>query len=148
MTASFSPVVKYHGLARRYLLGLGFLMRPQLNSGTLGGVDFLESLNITVVYGIAFLLAPAFASFRAIRSTQRTELRGYAFALLAVLGVGVCALIVDVVHFFDHPLSYRPSATRLVMDSALAVPALAALILVVTRWRRLPNRPSRRVRSA
>jgi hypothetical protein len=34
--ASLSPVVKYHGLARRYLLPLGFLMRPQLNGGTLG----------------------------------------------------------------------------------------------------------------
>jgi hypothetical protein len=27
-TASLSPVVKHHGLARRYLLPLGFLMRP------------------------------------------------------------------------------------------------------------------------
>jgi hypothetical protein len=31
-----SPVVKYHGLARRYLMPLGFLMRPLLNGGTLG----------------------------------------------------------------------------------------------------------------
>ncbi len=30
-------MVKYHGLARRYLTAPGFLMRPQLNSGTLGG---------------------------------------------------------------------------------------------------------------
>jgi len=30
-------VVKYHGLARRYLTGRGFLMRPLLNGGTLGG---------------------------------------------------------------------------------------------------------------
>jgi hypothetical protein len=30
-------VVKYHGLARCYLLRLGFLMRPLLNGGTLGG---------------------------------------------------------------------------------------------------------------
>jgi hypothetical protein len=29
-------VVKYHGLAHRYLAARGFLMRPQLNSGTLG----------------------------------------------------------------------------------------------------------------
>jgi hypothetical protein len=27
----------YHGLARRYLTPLGFLMRPLLNGGTLGG---------------------------------------------------------------------------------------------------------------
>ena len=33
--ASFSPVVKYHGLARRYLLRPDFLMRPLLNGGTL-----------------------------------------------------------------------------------------------------------------
>jgi hypothetical protein len=30
-------VVKYHGLARRYLTAPGFLMRPLLNGGTLGG---------------------------------------------------------------------------------------------------------------
>jgi hypothetical protein len=36
-TASLSPVVKYHGLARRYLTARGFLMRPLLNGGTLGG---------------------------------------------------------------------------------------------------------------
>ena len=33
-------MVKYHGLARRYLKRLGFLMRPQLNSGTLDGLPF------------------------------------------------------------------------------------------------------------
>jgi hypothetical protein len=30
-------VVKYHGLGHRYLWSLGFLMRPLLNGGTLGG---------------------------------------------------------------------------------------------------------------
>jgi hypothetical protein len=30
-------VVKYHGLARRYLIPPRFLMRPLLNGGTLGG---------------------------------------------------------------------------------------------------------------
>jgi hypothetical protein len=35
--SSPSPVVKYHGLARRNLTPLGFLMRPLLNGGTLGG---------------------------------------------------------------------------------------------------------------
>jgi hypothetical protein len=30
-----SPVVKYHGLARRYVLPPRFLMRPLLNGGTL-----------------------------------------------------------------------------------------------------------------
>jgi hypothetical protein len=34
-----SPVVEYHGLARRYLLPLGFLMRPLLDGGTLGRPD-------------------------------------------------------------------------------------------------------------
>jgi hypothetical protein len=29
--------VKYHGLARRQMMPLGFLMRPLLNGGTLGG---------------------------------------------------------------------------------------------------------------
>ena len=37
ITASLSPVVKYHGLARSHLMPLGFLMRPLLNGGTLGG---------------------------------------------------------------------------------------------------------------
>jgi 8-oxo-dGTP pyrophosphatase MutT (NUDIX family) len=37
VTASLSPVVKYHGLARRHLPASWFLMRPQLNGGTLGG---------------------------------------------------------------------------------------------------------------
>jgi hypothetical protein len=36
---SFKPVVKYHGLARRHLMPLGFLMRPLLNGGTFGGRD-------------------------------------------------------------------------------------------------------------
>ena len=35
--ASLSPVVNYHGLARRHLLPLGLLMRPRLNGGTLAG---------------------------------------------------------------------------------------------------------------
>jgi hypothetical protein len=37
-TASLSPVVKYHGLARRDLLPPRFLMRPLLNGGTLAGL--------------------------------------------------------------------------------------------------------------
>ena len=36
-TASLSPVVKYHGLGRRYLLPPRFLVRPLLNGGTLAG---------------------------------------------------------------------------------------------------------------
>jgi hypothetical protein len=35
ITATFSPVVEYHGLDRRHLTPLGLLMRPQLNGGTL-----------------------------------------------------------------------------------------------------------------
>jgi len=35
ITTSLSPVVKYHGLARRYLTAPRFLMRPLLNGGTL-----------------------------------------------------------------------------------------------------------------
>jgi len=34
--SGLSPVVMYHGLARRFLSARGFLMLPQLNSGTLG----------------------------------------------------------------------------------------------------------------
>jgi len=34
--ASLSPVVMYHGLARRHLMPSCFLMRPLLNGGTLG----------------------------------------------------------------------------------------------------------------
>jgi hypothetical protein len=37
ITASLSPVVKYHGLASRHVTRPRFLMRPQLNGGTLGG---------------------------------------------------------------------------------------------------------------
>jgi hypothetical protein len=40
-TASFSPVVKYHGLARRRLTPPRFLMRPLLNGGTLGRLQRL-----------------------------------------------------------------------------------------------------------
>jgi len=36
-TTSLSPVVKYHGLARRHVMPPRFLMRPLLNGGTLGG---------------------------------------------------------------------------------------------------------------
>ncbi len=36
--AYLSPVVKYHGLARRHLTAPGFVMRPLLNSGTFGGL--------------------------------------------------------------------------------------------------------------
>ena len=36
ITARLSPVVRYHGLARRYLTPPRFLMRPLLNGGTLG----------------------------------------------------------------------------------------------------------------
>jgi hypothetical protein len=38
-------VVKYHGLARRYWTALGFLMRPLLNGGTLGGRHSELNLN-------------------------------------------------------------------------------------------------------
>jgi hypothetical protein len=40
-TGSALPLtlVKYHGLDRRYLMASGFLMRPLLNSGTLGGQE-------------------------------------------------------------------------------------------------------------
>ena len=41
-TASLSPVVKYHGLARRLLMPAGLLMRPLLNGGTLGGRERLR----------------------------------------------------------------------------------------------------------
>jgi hypothetical protein len=37
ITASLSPVVKYHGLARRYVAPPVLLMRPLLNGATLGG---------------------------------------------------------------------------------------------------------------
>jgi len=43
ITASLSPVVKYHGLARRYLMPPRFLMRPLLNGGTLGGLGIDDS---------------------------------------------------------------------------------------------------------
>lgn len=107
-----------------------------------------ETLIEIIVGVIAFLGAPAFASFRATRSTQRSELRGYAFALLAILGVGLCATILDLVHRLDDPPSYRPGLTTLVFHGVLAAPALGALIFVVARWRRLPRRPARRKLSA
>jgi hypothetical protein len=222
-----SPVVKYHGLARRYLMPSGFLMRPLLNGGTLGGrthdvqgrppristelsmtlqdllllvvvsatvgglwgrialrqspffesgwadvmfflvmagvttaiyallaarqvredVDFATLIGI-IVGGVAFFGAPVFASFRATRSTRRSELRGYAFALLAILGVGLFAMIIDLVHRLDDASSHGPGLTTLAVHGVLGTPALAALILVVTRLRRLPSRPARRNLSA
>jgi hypothetical protein len=42
-----SPVVKYHGLARCYLLPLGLLLRPQLNGGTLARL--IESLRCNML---------------------------------------------------------------------------------------------------
>ena len=39
-------LVKHHGLARRDPLPLGFLMRPQLNSGTLGARGAIECWNL------------------------------------------------------------------------------------------------------
>ena len=60
-TASLSPVVMYHGLARRYPQRLGFLMRPLLNGGTLGrlyrlGEFLLFEIEIVIVIVI---VAPA-----------------------------------------------------------------------------------------
>ena len=50
--SSLSPVVKYHGLARRYLQRARFLMRPLLNGGTLGGREkVLPVENSEVVAG-------------------------------------------------------------------------------------------------
>jgi hypothetical protein len=42
---SSRPCSKYHGLAVRYLLPLGFLMRPQLNGATLGGREARGTVN-------------------------------------------------------------------------------------------------------
>jgi len=42
VTASLSPVVKYHGLACRYLQPPVLLMRPLLNGGTLGRLHRLS----------------------------------------------------------------------------------------------------------
>ena len=39
-SASFPPMVKYHGLARPYLIQPRLLMRPLLNGGTLAGLLF------------------------------------------------------------------------------------------------------------
>jgi len=44
-TAPLSPVVNYHGLARRHLMPSGFLMRPLLNGGTLARLQRLGSLS-------------------------------------------------------------------------------------------------------
>jgi hypothetical protein len=66
VTASLSPVVSYHGLARRHLVALGFLMRPLLNSGTLGGpvermhksltVEANRTLILIYAAGVALLM--------------------------------------------------------------------------------------------
>src|SRR4051812_19117898 len=57
VAASLSPVVKYHGLARRYVWPLGLLMRPQLNGGTLGRQKAIRNL-----------LAPSLGARAGIRS--------------------------------------------------------------------------------
>ena len=48
-TASLSPVVKYHGLARRHLVAPRLLMRPLLNGGTLGGQMTIPGLITTPI---------------------------------------------------------------------------------------------------
>ena len=66
-TASLSPVVKYHGLARRHLQPLGFLMRPLLNGGTLGGLHTVsrqDSRDTDRAYRCAPSLAPLAATVR------------------------------------------------------------------------------------
>jgi hypothetical protein len=79
--ASLSPVVKYHGLARRYLHCSGFLMRPLLNGGTLGGRETLRprkpmpSIEILCV-GLAIPEPPPATSFAVISDPSRRSHRG------------------------------------------------------------------------
>jgi hypothetical protein len=58
-TASLSPVVKYHGLARRYLAPPRFLMRPLLNGGTLGGRQAMTGRRFKRVVAIVLVGAAA-----------------------------------------------------------------------------------------
>jgi hypothetical protein len=48
-TSCLSPVVKYHGLARRQLRARGFLMRPQRNGGTLARPEQEQFLRVDVL---------------------------------------------------------------------------------------------------
>ena len=48
-------MVKYHGLARRYLTVRGFLMRPLLNGGTLGGPT-MGADAFAAFYGIRLMI--------------------------------------------------------------------------------------------
>jgi hypothetical protein len=75
-TVQLSPVVKYHGLARRHVVTSRFLMRPLLNGGTLGGpavtaarrispraVAFTIAAALIIVLSVATLLAGIAATF-------------------------------------------------------------------------------------
>lgn len=102
------------------------------------GGSAIGAVIASLVGVFAFLVAPAFASFRATRSKRRSELRGYAFALFAIVGVGLSPLIVELIHRIDETPS-ESSLSALVVPGVLTTPALLALIFVVTRWRRLQN---------
>jgi hypothetical protein len=61
ITAALSPVVKYHGLARRYLTPPHFLMRPLLNGGTLGGRRMLTVDDLIAAFRSAAIAKGDFA---------------------------------------------------------------------------------------
>ena len=52
-------MVKYHGLARRYLSPLGLLMRPLLNGGTLGRLYRLSEFLLFEIEIEIVIVAPA-----------------------------------------------------------------------------------------
>jgi hypothetical protein len=113
-TATLSPVVKYHGLARRYLMPPRFLMRRLLNGGTLGGQramtnltqldyladDFPERAREFLSDGVAFQFCLTGSHFAAVsrflsngdldvgRLVLQPHLRGLAVVVTLARGLG------------------------------------------------------------
>jgi hypothetical protein len=99
-----SPVVNYHGLARRYLIPPRFLMRPLLNGGTLGGRRMRKSIELgdsESVIGIAVLTwLSIVAALVTLLSLSFAATFFFAIGLALPLGVlrrrfGRCRLIVS-----------------------------------------------------
>lgn len=102
IAASLSPVLKYHGLAWHYLSPPRFLMRPQLNGGTLARARIVRWSR------------PSFRSRRNLISYSTTplhlpDLRTQAKAFQTALEIGAASVddvvtwASDIVSKTDHP---------------------------------------------
>jgi len=110
-------VVKYHGLARRYLTRLGLLMRPLLNGGTLGG---RKQVSKDVARRLEAVRRILWETWDPIGVNDKPEASGeydsYASTIVSLLARGCSASHMDVhlsrVETESMGLSERPSADR------------------------------------